>query len=610
MSQSQDIVTNDLEPQETIPNRMSKRCSLDKVGSVLSLNESLLPNRIVSSADRLEQLAIDPDLKYGQLRLVDDDTNEDEEDPDSIASCPPTTQQNLVASKSSSLLISKLKANTKLPSTKRSPLTESGESSPPDLLNKRKYLHFNTNPQDLPPAFRSRKTVGYNLLSGNVERPGDRCYRVGQCKISSMQPRKALRFSQQLNSSGSSANSPIFNTFADRRRAQFTNFNTANFTKSNVPPGGRRNSGASIHSMIYDQDSATAAAVQAVHETTTDSLERMDSQLHGLGDEVHRLSSDVRLSLCLLKQMCDLAAANLLQNQPQNQYSPIESQASKQQDQTGNQSQQPNDHTCNCNSKLIEQLKNISDNIETSAQLTAGSKQAAGILKNKKRSISSNSSLSLTDMINEHRLMMNKQQASQQREKLTAKLAKCSSHSTLSLPIHNSPPSSTKPDLKSKFSAVHFGAVSNPIKEMNEMMKSGDQEQKVSTAKQSSPEKNADLDQQSPTLRNVRHSWNSLSQFIDSSTSSNEQGIEQVIDLSKEECGMPKEESDSSLRPRLGAAIVEISAHSETPILDNIGNVSGALISQTTSTTMQPHSNGTAPNLSCTIDMQPTEKRS
>ena len=500
-----------------------------------------------------------PQLKYSQLRLVDDDTNEDEDEDNSIASCPPATQSpsaTTAPNKSSSLLISKLKANSK--SSK-----QSGDASPPldnsNQAKQRRYLHLNTlnaTPatklsasaiQDLPPAFRQRKTIGYNLLSGNNS--ADR-YRAGQIRgVGGQVPRKALRFSQQFTtSSGSSTNSPIFNSFAERRRAQFTNFKGQVMQPVAASGGGRnsrRNSGASIHSMMYEQDNAAAAAAVAAVESTADSLERLDSQLHGLNDEVWKLGSDVKLTLYLLKQMCDLATSSLTSNINKEQ---LDKATTDDNEANGKGDFTTKQQCNNCNSKLIEQLKSISSNIELSAQLnankTASAGQAAkqqqsGILKYKKKSITSNSSQSLTDMINEqNRLLISNKQ--QQKIKLTSKLAKCSSHSTLSLPVQNSPPGK---DASSKlnFSAVRFSGLSttiNEIKELNEFKSSSDLKPEMAscklnqTIKQSSLEEdkselNLEKDeQQTDVLRNVRHSWNSLTQFADSSSSTEQQSIE------------------------------------------------------------------------------------
>lgn len=619
MSHSQDTVNKTNEQNEQnlqIENRLRKRCSLDKVGSLSSLNELRFQNRYINSADRLE-------LGDRQLRLADDDTNEDEEEDNSIASCPPTTQPH---SSNKSLLISKLKPSSKLaltPINKRSALhTESslgtgGESSPPDTVqSKRKFLQFNTSKpphqQDLPPAFRQQqRKAGYNLLSrGSGQDRLDRFNRtgVGGRLGQSTVPRKALRFSQQLNSSGSSAGSPIFNSFSERR-AQFANYSTQ-FNKAQA--GGRRSSGASIHSLLYDQDSATAAAVQAVRESTADSLERMDVQLHGLGDEVYRLSSDVKLTLYLLKQMCDLATASLTSNNSSDR-NQLESPMNQDNNNQSNQLTDNNQSTkCNCNSKLIEQLKNISNNIELNVQSqNIGKSQQAtkqqagsmGILKHhhKKRSFGSNSSQSLTDMFNENRLQLN-QQPNQQRVKINTKLEKCVSHSTLSLPLHNSPPS--KQDSSKLFSAVRFGNRStiNQIKELNEY-KSGEIKPINDPIKQASLEEESisrldseDKDNQSVTLSNVRHSWNSLSQFIDSSStdSANAKPAYESIEIDNNQEELNSKNKDDRKEKSSGAEAIDLSAHLSSTV-------------QSISSTQMPSSctqGTTSPlALSCAIDI-------
>lgn len=544
LSASQDIATSPGDQSIGRLGRLRKRSSLDKVGplgSLSSLNEQL----------------VDP-AKYGQLRLADDDTNEDEEEDNSIASCPPATNK-------SSLLISKLKGNSKLAGRMA---TESGTSTPPETqLRQRKYLHFTKPPsQELPPAFRQRRAIGYNLLSGpDRYRAGGPAIRgVGQAA-----PRKALRFSQQLNSSGSSAGSPIFNSIAERRAAQFGNL--AGLPKTGQTggrAGSRRNSGASVHSMLYDPDGVTAA-VAAAQESTADSLERMN-------DEVYRLSSDVKLSLYLLKQMCDLATASLLGGQ--------EPKEKPSKDQETKDGQEVDQHRCsNCNSKLIEQLKNISSSIEANAHLKSVSARQAGILKHNKRSISSNSSQSLTDMMNEHRQLLSNQ--NQQRVKLSARLAKCSSHSSLSLPLHHSPPAGRQPP-ESKLgtlSAVRFSGLSKNIEQIKEL-----NEFKSSDLKQSSleEEKKGSEPYHAETLRNVRHSWNSLSQFADSSSSN------EPIDANK-----------SPTRPFEAGQDVEIEIAGQ-----EIAGPETALPTDAITSTIYSQSNGNPPNLSCAIDIGPTEE--
>lgn len=595
LSASQDIAPSPGEPTSRL-GRLRKRCSLDKVGPLGSL--SSLNERIISSADRLNEQ--DP-AKYGQLRLIDDDTNEDDEEENSIASCPPATQ-HLAAAKSS--LISKLKTNNKLVGRKG----ENGACTPPEMqLRQRKYLHFTKPPsQDtLPPAFRQRRAIGHNLLAERSDRTvGFRAGGMAPVRGVGQMPRKALRFSQQLNSSGSSAGSPIFNSIAERRRAQFMNLAKAPIGQASGR-GSRRNSGASVHSMLYDPDGVTAA-VAAAQESTADSLERMDSQLHGLNDEVYRLSSDVKLSLYLLKQMCDLATASLLASKGEDKVEAggkLEAGTEKPDATTKvaatkatatDKDQQSETRQCNCNSKLIEQLKNISSNIEASAQLKGTGQQLskqAGILKHNKRSISSNSSQSLTDMINEHRQLLCNQ--TQQRVKLNARLAKCSSHSSLTLPLHHSPPAGRQPapppgDLKlASFSAVRFTGLSkniDQIKELNEF-KSGE-------LKQSSLEEEKKEVDSGETLRNARHSWNSLSQFADSSSSN-----EPIEAASRSVARFADAGQDVGIEiagvEHEGSAGREMATHEV---------LSSDLV---TGSTIYSQSNGNPPNLSCAIDIGP-----